>query len=136
MDERRISNTLRRIERQAHEQLSLSCLAQEAAMSPYHFLRTFRTVVGMTPYQFVLRTRLRRAAVKLRRSNDDIVAIAFDAGFNDLSTFNRRFRRLMGQSPSSYRARWTAATKSSATASEVGWRAKDRSDGNSRTPGK
>jgi len=104
MDERRISNTLRRIERQAHEDLSLSCLARGAAMSPYHFLRTFRAVVGMTPHQFVLRTRLQGAALNLRRSPDSISAIAFDAGFNDLSTFNRRFRRLLGLSPSAYRA--------------------------------
>ena len=73
-------------------------------MSPYHFLRTFRAVVGMTPHQFVLRTRLHRAAVRLRRSSAAISTIAFDAGFNDLSTFNRRFRRLMGASPRDYRA--------------------------------
>ena len=74
-------------------------------MSPYHFLRTFREVVGVTPYQYVLRTRLHRAAVRLRRSSAPISTIAFDAGFNDLSTFNRRFRRLMGSSPRAYRAR-------------------------------
>jgi AraC-like DNA-binding protein len=67
-------------------------------------LRTFRAVVGMTPYRFLLRTRLHRAAVDLRRSNAPISTVAFDAGFNDLSTFNRRFRRLMGASPRAYRA--------------------------------
>ena len=65
-------------------------------MSPYHFLRTFRAVVGMTPHQFILRTRLNRAAVRLRRTDEHISAIAFAAGFNDLSTFNRRFQRMMG----------------------------------------
>ena len=38
-------------------------LAGTAAMSPYHFLRTFRAVVGMTPHQYILHTRLHRAAV-------------------------------------------------------------------------
>ena len=103
-DERRVTDALRRIEAQAHEPLALAELAREAAMSPYHFLRTFRAVVGMTPHQFVLRTRLHRAAVRLRRSSAAISTIAFDAGFNDLSTFNRRFRRLMGASPRDYRA--------------------------------
>jgi AraC family transcriptional regulator len=41
----------------------------------------------------------------LRRSTDAITAIAYEAGFNNLSTFNRRFRRLMGSSPGAYRAR-------------------------------
>jgi AraC-like DNA-binding protein len=104
-DERRITNALRRIEARAHEPITLAEHAREAAMSPYHFLRTFRDVVGMTPHQFVLRTRLNRAAVRLRQSDESISAIAFDAGFNDLSTFNRRFRRLIGVSPSAYRTR-------------------------------
>ena len=52
----------------AYEPLSLAELcAHSAAMSPYHFLRTFRAVVGMTPHQFILHTRLRRAAAWLRR---------------------------------------------------------------------
>jgi AraC family transcriptional regulator len=106
--ERRISDAVRRIEAEEHESsgepLSLTGLARGVAMSPFHFLRTFRQVVGMTPHQFVLRTRLHRAAVRLRRSEQSVSAIAFDAGFNDLSTFNRRFRRLIGVSPSAYRS--------------------------------
>jgi AraC family transcriptional regulator len=102
--ERQITAALRRIEAQADEPLSLADLAHEAAMSPYHFLRSFRALVGMTPHQFVLYTRLNRAAVRLRRTADSISAIAFAAGFNDLSTFNRRFQRIMGLSPSAYRA--------------------------------
>jgi len=42
---------------------------------------------------------------ELRASNAAISTIAFDAGFNDLSTFNRRFRREMGEAPGAYRAR-------------------------------
>jgi AraC-like DNA-binding protein len=103
-DERRISDALRRIEAEAEDPLALADLARDAAMSPYHFLRTFRRVVGMTPHQYLLRTRLNRAAVCLRTSSESISAIAFDAGFGDLSTFNRRFRRFMGCSPGAYRA--------------------------------
>lgn len=102
-DERRISDALRRIEAQAHEPLALTDLARSAGVSPYHFLRTFRQVAGMTPHQYVLRTRLHRAAVRLRTTREPISTIAFDAGFGDLATFNRRFRRLMGCSPGAYR---------------------------------
>jgi AraC family transcriptional regulator len=103
-DERRVSEALRRIDAFSTEALSLADLASGAATSPYHFLRTFRQAIGMTPYQFVLHTRLSRAAARLLRSDEPVSSIAFDAGFGDLSTFNRRFRRLMGCTPGDYRA--------------------------------
>ncbi|TJU97701.1 MAG: AraC family transcriptional regulator [Mesorhizobium sp.] len=108
-DQKRVAEAVRRIELDADRPVSLSVLADEAATSPYHFLRTFRQVAGMTPYQFLLKIRLHRAAVRLRMSNDTISAIAFEAGFNDLSTFNRRFRRVMGETPGDYRARRSSA---------------------------
>ena len=102
-DQRRITWALRHIEAYCEETLSIDELARQAAMSPYHFLRTFRTLVGMTPHQYVLRTRLHRAALLLRRSDKPVAGIAFDCGFGDLSTFNRRFKRVMGANPSDYR---------------------------------
>jgi AraC family transcriptional regulator len=102
--EGRVTEALRRIEAEPEEAVTLRQLACDAAMSPYHFLRTFCAVSGVTPYQFVLTQRLRRAALRLRRTADPVSAIAYDAGFNDLSTFNRRFRRIMGMTPGSWRA--------------------------------
>jgi AraC family transcriptional regulator len=101
--ERRVTEALRRIEAEPEEPVTLRRLARDAAMSPYHFLRTFNAVSGVTPYQFVLMQRLKRAALRLRRTTDPVSAIAFEAGFNDLSTFNRRFRRIMGMTPGSWR---------------------------------
>jgi AraC family transcriptional regulator len=102
-DQQRIAATLRRIETTPGAPASINEMARDVAMSPYHFLRIFRCVVGMAPHQFVLRTRLQRAAVQLRRSSQPVLDIALDAGFGDLSTFNRRFRRLIGMTPSAYR---------------------------------
>lgn len=101
--ERRVTEVLRRIEAEPDEAVTLSRLAQDAAMSPYHFLRTFNAVTGATPYQFILARRLRRAALRLRRTTDSVSAVAYEAGFNDLSTFNRRFRRIMGVTPGVWR---------------------------------
>lgn len=108
-DERRITAAVRHIEAHAEHQLTIAALARVAAMSPYHFLRTFRQVTGVTPHQFILRTRLHRAALRLRAGDEQIASIAFDCGFNDLSTFNRRFRRMTGVTPGDYRSRRRAA---------------------------
>jgi len=108
-DERRITAAVRHIEAHAEDKLGIAALARVAAMSPYHFLRTFRQVTGVTPHQFILRTRLRRAASRLRTGDEQIASIAFDCGFNDLSTFNRRFRRVIGVTPGDYRSRRRAA---------------------------
>jgi AraC family transcriptional regulator len=102
-DEKRVSDTIRLIEAKPDEPVSLAGLARAVAMSPYHFLRTFRAVTGVTPHQFILGQRLRYAAGRLRQTADPIADIAFAAGFGDLSTFNRRFRRITGKTPSAWR---------------------------------
>ena len=102
-DQKRVAAALHRIEADFAEPLSLASLASEAATSRYHFLRIFHQVVGLTPHQFILCTRLHHTAVALRRSSQPILDIALQAGFADLSTFNRRFRTTMGVSPGAYR---------------------------------
>ncbi len=102
-DERRIGDALRHIELNAADPLDLDTLAGIARMSKYHFLRVFRQSVGLTPYQCLLGVRLRHAALRLARTAEPVSAIAFDAGFGDLSTFNGRFREVFGVSPSVWR---------------------------------
>jgi AraC family transcriptional regulator len=108
-DERRITATVRHMEEHAAEPLSLDRLAAVAAMSKYHFLRMFRSILGVTPYQFLLSLRMRRAAAKLDSTEMPISTIAFDEGFGDLSTFNGRFRDLFAMSPGSFRRSRQAA---------------------------
>ena len=104
-DERRISATLRFIEANAAESLSLAQLAADAEMSEFHFLRVFRQVTGVAPHQYMRRQRLREAALRLRTRQDDVFEIALDTGFGDLSNFNHAFRAEFGVSPSQFRRR-------------------------------
>ena len=104
-DERRVAEALRRIEAQQGARISIDELASGAAVSLFHFLRIFEQVVGVSPGQYMLRTRLHRAAVRLRRSSDAIATVALDCGFDDLSTVNRQFRRATGLTPGAFRAR-------------------------------
>ena len=57
----------------------------------------------MTPYRYLLRVRMARAARRLAVTRDPVIAIALEAGFGDVSTFNARFRAIFGTTPTKYR---------------------------------
>ena len=96
----RVLNTLQSGYMEAH---SVAELARIADLSPYHFLRTFTRVTGVTPHQWLLRARLRAAAHRLLTGPQPITEIALDVGFDDLSNFIRSFRAEFGVTPSRYR---------------------------------
>jgi AraC-like DNA-binding protein len=91
------------IERHPDAGLTLGSLAREAGLSPYHFLRTFERLTGVTPHKYVLRARLREAAMRLAAEPARVLDIAFDCGFGDVSNFNHAFRAEFGVSPRVYR---------------------------------
>lgn len=99
----RITRALRMIERNPHARLTLARLAREAGLSPYHFLRTFERVTGVTPHQYILRARLREAATRLAAEPAKILDIALDCGFGDVSNFNHAFRAEFGASPRGFK---------------------------------
>ena len=99
----RITRVLRRIEAEPADPYGLSDLAAEARLSPFHFLRSFEELTGTTPHQYLLRLRLRRAAIRLQEESARILDIALDCGFGDVSNFNRAFRTEFGKNPRAYR---------------------------------
>jgi AraC family transcriptional regulator len=102
-DAGRIARVLRRMESVSAEPVTIADLASAAGLSSYHFLRTFKRVTGVTPHQWLLRARLRDAAMHLVASSRPITEIALDVGFDDLSNFIRSFRAEFGVSPRQYR---------------------------------
>jgi AraC-like DNA-binding protein len=82
---------------------ALGTLAREAKLSRYHFLRVFQQFTGLTPHQYVIRARLRRAAMRLVSEPSRVLDVALDSGFGDVSNFNHAFRREFGVSPKAYR---------------------------------
>jgi len=87
----------------SHEAIDLERVAGEAGVSPFHFLRVFADVLGVTPHQYLVRSRLRQAARLLADDARGVTDVAFDVGFGDISNFVRTFRRAAGVSPRDFR---------------------------------
>jgi AraC-like DNA-binding protein len=100
---KRATNAALWIDENSHQAINLSAMAKEAGLSPFHFLRTFSRTMGVTPHQYLVRSRLRRAARLLADPCLSVTHVAMDVGFNDLSNFVRTFRRASGMSPSQFR---------------------------------
>jgi AraC family transcriptional regulator len=102
-DRRRAVEAALWIDEHAHEAIDLARAAGAVELSPYHFLRLFSRALGVTPHQYLLRSRLRRAARLLADEERSITDVALDVGFADLSNFVRTFHRAAGVSPRRFR---------------------------------
>jgi AraC-like DNA-binding protein len=91
------------IDAHSSETIDLHGAASEVGLSSFHFLRLFTNVLGVTPHQYLVRSRLRRAARLLADAERPITEIAYDVGFGDLSNFVRTFHRAAGVSPRGFR---------------------------------
>jgi AraC family transcriptional regulator len=101
-DRRRAVEAALLLDARSCEALTLEDTAAALGLSPFHFLRIFRAVLGVTPHQYLVRTRLRQAA-RLLATEVSITDIAYDVGFGDLSNFVRTFHRAAGVSPRAFR---------------------------------
>jgi AraC-like DNA-binding protein len=102
-DRRRAVETALWIDTHSHLSIDLEDAADQAGISPFHFLRLFTGVLGVTPHQYLVRSRLRHAARRLAYDDSAITDIAYDVGFGDLSNFVRTFHRAAGASPLRFR---------------------------------
>jgi AraC family transcriptional regulator len=102
-DRRRAVEAAAWIDAHAHQEVGLEAAAEHAGLSPFHFLRLFAKVLGVTPHQYLVRIRLRRAARLLADDARSITDVAFGVGFGDLSNFVRTFHRAAGVSPRGFR---------------------------------
>ena len=102
-DRRRAVEAALWMDAHSNEDIDLESAASSVGLSSFHFLRLFARVLGVTPHQYVVRSRLRRAARLLADGAQPITDVAFDVGFGDLSNFVRTFHRAAGVSPRGFR---------------------------------
>jgi AraC-like DNA-binding protein len=100
---RRLCRTRDYIAANHAEGLSIEAMAKQAAMSPYHFLRTFQQAFQETPHDFLTKMRLNRAKEMLRTMS--VTEVCFEVGFSSVGSFSTLFRRHTGEPPSHYQRR-------------------------------
>jgi AraC family transcriptional regulator len=91
------------IEDSLTEAIGISDAAEASSYSLYHFCRLFNRYVHHTPYDYLMRRRLIEAARELKKTNKQIIDIAFDYQFNSHETFCRAFKRFTGMQPQEWR---------------------------------
>ena len=103
---KQIKKVLTKIRNDYSKQLTLDDLANEAQLNKQYFCRAFKQVTGKTPIDYLNYYRIECAAEQLSLSYLSITDIALACGFNDLSYFNRLFKRNKGVTPSNYRKKF------------------------------
>ncbi|MER7453466.1 DJ-1/PfpI family protein [Nocardia beijingensis] len=90
---------------------SLTTMAKLAAVSERHLTRLFRRELGMTPARYVERVRVEAAQHLLAAYDDGVAAIARRCGFGSEETMRRTFLKVLGTTPTDYRARFRASSR-------------------------
>ena len=99
----KIKGVLEYIQRNIDSKLTLEELAQFVFLSPFHFHRIFKAMVGENVMEHVTRLKIERAAKQLSQSDSAIIDIAFDTGYTSQAAFTRAFRRRFQTTPKEYR---------------------------------
>lgn len=85
------------------EHFKIADIAARAALSEFHFFRTFKQAFGISPHQYQIKCKLKKAAGLLKEGNTSIEDIAYDCGFSDVFTFSKTFKKHFNTPPSSYK---------------------------------
>ena len=99
-----IQNAIAFIDQNLTEPITLDDISKSAGLSRSHTSMLFRSITGISPYEYLLLLRIERAVDLLKRSNMTVLEIAHSCGFRNLANFNKSFRKITGMTPSGYRA--------------------------------
>lgn len=92
------------MDREHDSPLDVEEIARTALMSKAHFSRRFRQEYGESPYSYLMTRRIERAMALLRRDRLSVTEVCMAVGCTSLGSFSASFTRLVGVSPSAYRA--------------------------------
>ena len=98
-----INDLKKQLELYPENKLSIEEMAQKTFTSKYHFIKSFKAEVGLTPHQFQIQNRIRKAQ-RLLHQTDTITEVALTTGFCDQSHFIKQFKKHVGLLPLTYKA--------------------------------
>lgn len=98
-----IDTVKRQIECYPEMKLIIDEMAYSLYISKYHFIRRFKQIVGLTPHQFQIQNRVRKAQ-RMLNDIDSITEVALITGFCDQSHFIKQFEKYIGLTPTVYKA--------------------------------
>lgn len=104
LDDPRLRRAVGYVQDNLGQDISLAAMADEAAMSAFHFARAFRAALGTSPLQYVIRCRIETAQALLKSTRLPVAEIAHRVGYDDLSRFGQHFKRQVGATPAAWRA--------------------------------
>lgn len=103
LSQRQLMQVLDYINDHLEQDIKLADLAALLGMSQFHFCHLFKRAIATTPYQYLLQQRIERAKQLLKQTDQPILEIAFQCGFNNHSHLSQQFRRLTGMTPKAFR---------------------------------
>ena len=103
LQDKRLNAVLGAILQHPQEDWRIEQLADLSAMSRANFIRVFQQQLGMSPGRFITQVRLQSAAFLLKQSQQSVLAIALEVGYQSEAHFSKAFKNYYQLSPSQYR---------------------------------
>jgi AraC-like DNA-binding protein len=100
---KKLMQALRYMKQYPQEPITVAQLADMAHLSVYHFIRCFKSAYELTPLQYLMRLRLKKASLLLKRTRLTVSTIVPQCGFENESAFIRLFKREFRLTPMTYR---------------------------------
>ena len=98
------------IEQNYHLPISVDQIAEQANMSKRNFIRRFKQATQNNPLEYLQRVKIESAKKALEKNTDNVSALMYDAGYNDVKTFRKVFKQITGLTPQAYRKKYSRAS--------------------------
>ncbi len=98
-----IQRAIEYIELNYMREITIEQISIYVNFSKSYFMNCFKNIVGISVFEYIIKFRIKKACELICEGQKSITQIAFDCGFNNLSNFNRHYKRILGCTPKEYK---------------------------------